>query len=160
MYPTSLEPTGYDLHNAAQKLDRPNFFPDINESESHPAARQSKRSFDERELRPAKKMVALFKISLLAQQTGFFAKAFILPLHLFVWTRHQIIVLMLLNPFVQRRNSSVYLVAISRLLHSKHCSKETETKPGQDHKPTPINSIYAIELMVAEEGLEPPTRGL
>jgi hypothetical protein len=28
-----------------------------------------------------------------------------------------------------RRNSSVYLVAILYLLHSKHCSKETGTKP-------------------------------
>jgi hypothetical protein len=31
-----------------------------------------------------------------------------------------------------RRNSSVYLVAILNLLHSKHCSKETGTKPWQD----------------------------
>ena len=31
-----------------------------------------------------------------------------------------------------RRNSSVYLVAIPYLLHSKHCSKETRTKPRQD----------------------------
>jgi hypothetical protein len=28
-----------------------------------------------------------------------------------------------------RRNPSVYLVAIPYLLHSKHCSKETGTKP-------------------------------
>ena len=28
-----------------------------------------------------------------------------------------------------RRNSSVYLVAITYLLHSKHCSKEAGTKP-------------------------------
>jgi hypothetical protein len=33
-----------------------------------------------------------------------------------------------------RRNSSVYLVAIQYLLHSKRCSKETGTKTGQDHK--------------------------
>jgi hypothetical protein len=32
-----------------------------------------------------------------------------------------------------RRNSSVYLVAILYLLHSKHCSKETGNKPEQDH---------------------------
>ena len=32
-----------------------------------------------------------------------------------------------------RRNSSVYLAAILTLLHSKHCSKETGTKPWQDH---------------------------
>ena len=32
-----------------------------------------------------------------------------------------------------RRNSSVYLFAILYLLHSKHCSKETGTKPRQDH---------------------------
>jgi hypothetical protein len=32
-----------------------------------------------------------------------------------------------------RRNPSVYLVAILYLLHSKHCSKETGTKPRQDH---------------------------
>jgi hypothetical protein len=31
-----------------------------------------------------------------------------------------------------RRNSSVYLFAILYLLHSKHCSKETGTKPRQD----------------------------
>ena len=31
-----------------------------------------------------------------------------------------------------RRNSSVYLVAILDLLHSKHCAKETGTKPRQD----------------------------
>ncbi|MFT5799295.1 MAG: hypothetical protein ACI84R_003368, partial [Candidatus Azotimanducaceae bacterium] len=28
-----------------------------------------------------------------------------------------------------RRNSSVYLFAIRSLLHSKHCSKKTGTKP-------------------------------
>ena len=31
------------------------------------------------------------------------------------------------------RNSSVYLFAIPYLLHSKHCSKETGTKPRQVH---------------------------
>ena len=36
-----------------------------------------------------------------------------------------------------RRNASVYLFAILYLLHSKHCSKETETKPRQD-QPVPI----------------------
>jgi len=28
-----------------------------------------------------------------------------------------------------RRNPSMYLVAVLNLLHSKHCSKETGTKP-------------------------------
>ena len=32
-----------------------------------------------------------------------------------------------------RRNASVYLFAILYLVHSKHCSKETGTKPRQDH---------------------------
>jgi hypothetical protein len=32
-----------------------------------------------------------------------------------------------------RRNSSVYRFTILYLLHSKHCSKETGTKPRQDH---------------------------
>ena len=32
----------------------------------------------------------------------------------------------------QRRNASVDLVAILNLLQSKHCSKETGTKTGQD----------------------------
>jgi hypothetical protein len=42
------------------------------------------------------------------------------------------------NPLVvamrteSRRNSSVYLVATLNRLHSKHCSKETGTKPRQD----------------------------
>ena len=83
------------------------------------------------------------------------AEALVLFLDIFVRSRHQIIVLMFLNPLVQRhnptpkseatcgrvsplavamrtasrRNSSVYLVAILCLLHSKHCSKETGTKP-------------------------------
>ena len=48
-----------------------------------------------------------------------------------------------------RRNSSVYLGAIPYLLHSKHCSKETGTKTGQDQidgMDDKIISLYAAGL--------------
>ncbi|WP_082005767.1 acyl-CoA dehydrogenase family protein [Halocynthiibacter namhaensis] len=41
-----------------------------------------------------------------------------------------------------RRNSSVYLFAILYLLHSKHCSKETGTKPRQDQRAFDITMDY------------------
>jgi hypothetical protein len=44
-----------------------------------------------------------------------------------------------------RRNSSVYLVAILYLLHSKHCSKETGTKPRQDQIARRANALLLLE---------------
>jgi len=45
-----------------------------------------------------------------------------------------------------RRNSSVYLFAILCLLHSKHCSKETGTKPRQDHVGASAISLVACAI--------------
>jgi hypothetical protein len=58
-----------------------------------------------------------------------------------------------------RRNSSVYFVAIPFLLHSKHCSKETGTKPRQDQTAA-AGFTAAIRLHPKERKDEPLAQAL
>jgi hypothetical protein len=87
----STKPPRCDPHNLAEKLDRPFFFPGVDESWGR-----------------VKPLVAAIRTA-------------------------------------SRRNSSVYLFAILNLLHSKHCSKETGTKPRQDQ----VNDI-SVKFPVGE----------
>ena len=61
------------LHNTAEKLNRPFFFPDVDKGEPH-------------RLWPAKKIAAFFLAlsPLLAQQTDFLTEARVLLLHVFM----------------------------------------------------------------------------
>ncbi|RBW43731.1 hypothetical protein DS901_09450 [Loktanella sp. D2R18] len=84
-------------------------------------------------------------VTLLAQQADFFARAFIFFLNVFVRAVHQITVLMLLNPFVQRRDSSVYLVAfianIARKRAELNRGKSTNVVSGRER-----NIFYSVEI--------------
>ena len=144
--PPSAETTRRDPHDLAEKFVRPFFFPGVNEGKPH-------------RLCPAKKIAAFLTLPCPREASGLLSEAVrslsqrpragltsgrradafgptcsaltAQPLKSDAACRHGGPLVVAMRT-ASRRNSSVYLVAIPCLCHSKHCAKETGTKTRRD----------------------------